>query len=133
MKIRVGFVSNSSSSSFLISFKGIITEENLTDALGLLPWHPLYNTYLLLWRDIIYDADYIADDLEELSTWITNFYSSQEESAAQRLLELMREGYSLMKVRISWDNEEGTMHQAQFQMIPNLPGKLLIEELQGER
>jgi len=129
MKTRVGFVSNSSSSSFLISFKGIITEENLTKALDLEPRHPLYNTYLLLWRDLICKADYIADDPEELSTWITDFYSSQEEPVAQRLLELMKEGYSLMKVRISWDSEEGAVHQGQFQMIPNVSGALLIEEL----
>jgi hypothetical protein len=129
VKSREGFVSNSSSSSFLVSFKGVITEENLTRALSLEPWHPLYNTYLLLWRDIICDASYIANNPEELSTWITDFYSSQEERGAQRLLELMKEGHSLMKVRVSWDNEEGCVFNAQFEMIPNVIGKLSIEEL----
>jgi hypothetical protein len=66
MKVREGFVSNSSSSSFIVAAKGELTEALVLQALGVAETSPLYKFA----KDI---AGLLADakemDFEDLADW----------------------------------------------------------------
>lgn len=68
MKQRTGFVSNSSSSSFIVCSKELITEELFTKVLGILPHCIFYEDYARMAQNLTmipkeeYE-DYITDEM----------------------------------------------------------------------
>jgi hypothetical protein len=79
MKTRTSFVSNSSSSSFVVALKGEITEKNILQCLDVAEGHVLYFVAKEL-------AEYIVKESEKNSSYSGKVYHSTAD--------LMKEGYS---------------------------------------
>jgi hypothetical protein len=91
MKIRQGFVTNSSSTSFIISLKGEFTEENFSNSLGLdkVPW---LNRML----DGLYDLvdskkEDIFDLMKEENEDLDSFLSSFDRKTGRQIKKLLAE------------------------------------------
>lgn len=122
MKIRNGFVTNSSSSSFIISVKENSeikgNETNLEIAL----------------KRIIKDTLEVGNKLnsvEDLNTEIdTEYYDVQESSdALERMKQLINSGYTLYKYELSTDEYE---HMRHYYILNSLVENNVIEIVWGD-
>lgn len=105
MKIRNGFVSNSSSSSFVIRIKeDADLEETLTKIFSLPENHPLYQFAVDARKFLVYKSKLMTKD-DVLSDY---GYESVEEATedGSKSIELLKEGYKLFRVSASHNESD---------------------------
>lgn len=99
MKVRNGFVSNSSSSSFVIYSKEELSSETLQKALGVPKNHPLHG-FVSKITDL-FESNSKPFDVEELKE---NF-EKYECNYSKNILEKIEEGYSAYRCSFHNDGE----------------------------
>ena len=96
MKIRYGFVSNSSSSSFIIAFKGskYKMRKKLSDVFGIMPSNNYPIKSMLPIGDIV--ADKVDISIKTLNEW-EEFYGNSDDSDENhaRYIERLKEGWTI--------------------------------------
>lgn len=83
MKFRNGFVSNSSSSSFVLTSRTKITEEMLNKALGIPEEHPLHSLVSSVTKCIISSSKLVDED--ELREWRADYEKYKDSYSKERL------------------------------------------------
>lgn len=105
MKIRNGFVSNSSSSSYVIAYKGELTSERILEAMEVSKNSPLY--------DIAIEMSKLFVSLGKKYTKITEAVEDEDFLyECPEMLEKMKEGFSICKGECSDENYGNGMELA---------------------
>lgn len=118
MKIRKGFVSNSSSSSYTVIMKGELTGENFLGALELQEGSPLYSAYKKLFDYCINSKwGWLVTNEEEFFKALEEKYHINKEDIQPggdyysngewlNRLEMIRAGYTMFNVLLSYNECE---------------------------
>ena len=101
MKIRNGFVSNSSSSSFIIAFKGKLSEYTLLKAFGVPNESPLHIVAQEMAKCLLGNCSSPYFDLASYVERCNKDYYAVN----RQILDLMQNGYTVMEGTVS--DEEG--------------------------
>ena len=123
MKIRLDFVTNSSSSSFILGIKGELTKDRLLEVFKVDPISPLYSFAKDLSQLIVNKANgrWGKIDIEEL---ISDYGSIEE--LPEKYKKALDNGMELY--RISADNDSDGVEMALYNMVLNyISDDLIIE------
>ncbi len=140
MKVRSGFVSNSSSSSYIVALNGNLTKEGFLKALQLEPGSPLYNSYVDLFQYCMqtrYGA-VMRNEEEFFAELDRNYGISKEdiqpdgdyfETKWPELLNLIRSGFQMFSALLS-HNEDSTEMQygSMIQAIEDTENIIVIQD-----
>lgn len=115
MKIREGFVSNSSSSSFIVAAKGAINKQRLIDILGVPKTSPLYKF-----------AQEVADVLASAQPLEDSDLAERIEDGDTKLVKLLKQGFDLYEGSASDEGTEAAEYALCFMDINYKSDDLVI-------
>jgi hypothetical protein len=78
MKVRQGFVSNSSSSSFIVAFKKDIKSQDWGNLLGINKTSPFYGAFVEQVASLFEDAENKFENYEQFEEWKKDEYGDEE-------------------------------------------------------
>lgn len=111
MKIRAGFVSNSSSTSFLILAADDLTEENFFQLMGVSPKSPLADIFRELHEALLDGAKAPVDlrDIDEsipVTQWLDGFRGEISPQLAEKLQEARKRGLRLYQGHLDSESSQ---------------------------
>lgn len=111
MKIRAGFVSNSSSTSFLILAAEDLTQENFFDLMGVSPKSPLADIFRELHEALLDNVEDSVDlrEIDESSPvalWLNGFRGEISPTMERKLQDARKRGLKVYHGELSSDSSQ---------------------------
>lgn len=115
MKIRAGFVSNSSSTSFLIITNEDLNRADFLELMGIAEDSPVADLFEELYQDVLERSKKVDFKRIDKSVPISKLFDTEESRLSDRMLEKIKEARRRgLRAYYGWLDSESTMIQSFF-------------------